>query len=133
MRAQELIDYLIDLGFSVFPDPNFIPSEIKDDLLPALFVFGTGGFSPDDDLPIDNPTFQIIVKGKSYKADPAQMDLTEQLAKQLISHFDKRNNFVIGSSYVYASSPMQSNPIHIGLDEQDRPIYSTNFTFKVRG
>lgn len=130
MRAKELIDFLTAEGFNVFPDPNFIPSEIEESHLPALFVLGTGGFGSDGDLPIDNPTFQVVVKGKSYRMDVGQMDATEHLAKQLIDSLDKRYAYTIGSSHVFMSRAVQSNPIPIGLDENDRPVFSTNFFFK---
>jgi hypothetical protein len=131
MRAKELIDYLSTQGFNVFPDPNFIP-DLNESQLPALFVFGTGGSETDDDLPIEYPTFQVIIKGKSYKTDFTQMDKTEQLAKSLIRLLDKKIRYEIGNNLVYQSKAMQNNPIPIGLDTADRPVFSTNFRFKLQ-
>jgi hypothetical protein len=130
MTAKELINYLTDQGYNVYPDPNFIP-DLEESQLPALFVFGTGGFGSDDTLPIENPTFQVIVKGKSHKTDYTQMDATETLAKQLIIFLEKKNNYMVGNSLIYVSRAMQSNPIPLGLDIHDRPTYSTNFRFKL--
>ncbi len=133
MLAKHLIDYLSNQGFNVFPQPNFIPAEIQESQLPALFVFGTGGYGPDEMLPVTNPTFQVIVKGKNFKNDPMQMTSTEEIAQQVITLFHQKDNYVIGETHVYASQAIQSNPIPIGLDDKDRPVYSTNFLFKVRG
>jgi hypothetical protein len=132
MRAKELIDYLTAGGFNVFPDPNFIPADIPESQLPALFVFGTGGFESHKYLPLERPTFQVIIKGKSYKSNPLNMDLAEQEAKRLIDHLDKETNYLIGTSHVYESIAMQSNPIPLGLDPHDLPMFSTNFRFRVR-
>jgi Bacteriophage minor capsid protein len=131
MTGKELIDYLTAQQFNMFPDPNYIP-DIEESQLPALFVFVSGGGESDQDLPIEYPTFQVIVKGKSYKSDVKQMDLTEQLAKKLIKLLDKKIHYEIVSNYVYESRSMQSNPIPIGLDTYDRPTYSTNFRFKIQ-
>jgi len=131
MRAKELIEYLLSEGYNVYPDPNFIP-DLEESQLPALFVFGTGGGETDRDLPIQYPTFQVIVKGKNYKTDFTEMDSTEQLAKSLINLLDHKLHYTIGSNYIYESRSMQSNPIPIGLDEKDRPMFSTNFRFKLQ-
>jgi hypothetical protein len=131
MRAKELIDYLVLQNYNVFPDANFIP-DLEESQLPTLFVFGSGGSETDPDLPIQYPTFQVIVKGKSYKNDVNQMDLTEQLAKSLITSLDNKLHYKIGSSYIYQSKSAQSNPIPIGLDTFDRPTFSTNFRFKLQ-
>lgn len=131
MRAKEFIDYLTGEGFTVFPDPNYMP-EVEESQLPALFVFGTGGGEPDDELPMEFPTFQVIVKGKSHLADFTQMDKTEQLAKSLIDKMNKVDHRIIGSNLVYYIRPMQSNPIPIGLDTRDRPVYSTNFRLRIQ-
>ncbi|KOP64362.1 hypothetical protein AMS62_03130 [Bacillus sp. FJAT-18019] len=129
MLASDLIAYLTDAGFTVYPDPNFIPAEIPETKLPCLFVFGTGGYSPHEYVPTERPTFQIIVKGKSYKVLPGNMASTESLAKQLIKHLHRQANYTAGSAHIFSSTATQSNPIPLGLDDKDRPMYSTNFMF----
>jgi hypothetical protein len=131
MTGKELIDYLTVEGFNVFPDANFIP-DLDESQLPALFVFGTGGGEADEDLPIQYPTFQVIIKGKNYKSDTSQMNSTENLAKKLINLMDKKGHYQIGKNFIYHSKAMQSNPIPIGLDIHDRPVFSTNFRFKLQ-
>jgi hypothetical protein len=131
MRAKELIDFLIAMGFNVFPDPNFMP-DVEESQLPALFVFGSGGAEPDRELPMEFPTFQIIVKGKNYKADSTQMDKTEMLAKELIRKLQEVDHQLVGSSFVYHIRSNQSNPIPIGLDTLDRPTFSTNFRMRIQ-
>lgn len=129
MLTSDLISYLADAGFSVYPDPNFIPAELPETKLPCLFVFGTGGYAPHEYVPTERPTFQVIVKGKSYKTSPANMAGAESLAKQLISHLHRRNNYNVGNSHVFSSTAIQSSPIPLGVDDKDRPMYSSNFMF----
>lgn len=128
MLANDLITYLAVAGYTVYPDPNFIPADLLEAKLPCLFVFGSGGYAPHDYVPTERPTFQVIVKGKSYKTLPANMAATEMLANQLKKLLHRRPNYNAGSTYVYSSVAIQE-PIYLGLDEKDRPMYSINFMF----
>lgn len=131
MSESEFITYLTSLGFNVYPDANHMP-DVDEKRLPAMFVFATGGFSSDPDIPIRYPAFQIIVKGKNFKTDPTQMAKTQELAMQLINALDQKNNYVIGNNTIYYSRSQQSSPLPIGLDLYDRPVFSTNFNFKLQ-
>lgn len=133
MLSEDLISFLALSGFSVYPDEGFIPPDLPDSKLPALFVSGTGGYAPHDYIPRDNPTYQVIIKGKSYKVNPANKAAAEAEAKRLINFLHRRSNYTAGTAYVWSSRAVQSNPISLGLDEQDRPMYSTNFIFQTRG
>ncbi|MEK3882425.1 minor capsid protein [Paenibacillus sp. PL2-23] len=133
MLSEDLISFLAFSGFNTFPDEGFIPADIPDEKLPAFFVFSTGGFSPHDYIPRESPTFQVIVKGKSYKTYPAHKAVAEAQAKRLIDFLHRKNNYTAGTAYIWSSQAVQSNPIPLGLDDNDRPMYSTNFVFQVRG
>ncbi|MGV2806131.1 hypothetical protein GNF85_21460, partial [Clostridium perfringens] len=108
------------------------PAELPESKLPCLFVFGTGGYAPHAYVPPERPTFQVIIKGKSYKAMPGNMAGAEALAKRLIKHLHRRTNYNTGTVYVLSSTANQSSPIPLGLDDKDRPMYSTNFVFYVK-
>ncbi|MBB6689908.1 hypothetical protein H7B90_00690 [Cohnella xylanilytica] len=129
MLATELIQYLTAAGYSVYPDPNFIPADLPEAKLPCLFVMGTGGYEPHAYVPTERPTFQVIVKGKSYKTIPDNMAATEALAKGLIKHLHRRVNYGVGETHVFSSIAIQSSPIPLGLDDKDHPMFSTNFMF----
>ncbi|NMH68614.1 hypothetical protein HF072_07445 [Bacillus sp. RO3] len=131
MRAKEFIDHLSSFGYSVFPDANIMP-ELEVTRGPTLFVMGSASSSAERDLPIEYPSFQVIVKGENYKNDVHQMDKTEQLAKQVINDISTEIKEVIGQNIVYYIRANQSNPIPIGLDDQYRPVFSTNFSLKVQ-
>ena len=133
MLAIDLINHLTAAGYNVYPDPNFIPADLPETKLPCLFVFGTGGYAPHEYVPTERPTFQVIVKGKSYKALPANMAAAESLAKQLINQLHRCPNYTVGTTHVFSSTASQPNPIPLGIDEKDRPMFSTNFTFFVKG
>ena len=126
--ANDLITYLTASGFTVYPDANFIPADLSEAKLPCLFVMDSGGYAPHDYVPTERPTFQVILKGKSYKALPANMATTEALAKQLVKQLHRKPNYTVGSTHVFSSKAMQQ-PIYLGLDDKDRPMYSTNFLF----
>lgn len=131
MLADDLIKFLTGVGLNVYPDPNFIPADLPETKLPCLFVFGSGGFAPHDYVPTERPTFQVFVKGKSYKTLPANMEATEKFAKSLVKLLHKKPNYMIGQTHVFSSKAMQP-PIPLGLDDKDRPMYSINFMFYVK-
>lgn len=131
MQSNDLIQYLTAEGYTVYPDANFIPADIPENKLPCLFVMDTGGFAPHDYVPTERPTWQIIVKGRSYKTNPLNMAETEAIANQLKALFHRKSNYKIGSTHVFSSLAMQQ-PIYLGLDDSDRPMYSVNFVFYTR-
>ncbi|WP_392454809.1 minor capsid protein [Chryseomicrobium aureum] len=132
MQTEELIEHLITLGYSVYPEPNFIPDIEEDTKFPCLFVIANGGGATDEYLPIRFPSFQIVVKGKNAKTTPNQFVDTEALAQGLIDFFDQKTNFIIGTNTIYYCRSQSSMPIPIGLDLRDRPTYSLNFNFKLQ-
>ncbi|MNN84742.1 hypothetical protein D3C81_2019400 [compost metagenome] len=91
-------------------------------------MFGSGGYAPHDYVPTERPTFQIIVKGKSYKTLPMNMTATEELAKWLVKLLHRKSNYEVDQTHVFSSKAMQP-PIYLGLDDKDRPMYSVNFMF----
>lgn len=131
MQSNDLIQYLTTEGFTVYPDANFIPAELPESKHPCLFVMDSGGFAPHMYVPTERPTWQIIVKGKSYKTNPLNMAATETIANQLKDLLHRKVNYMIGSTRVFSSLAMQQ-PIYLGLDDADRPMYSINIVFYVR-
>ncbi|QWU17393.1 hypothetical protein SAMN04487895_104221 [Paenibacillus sophorae] len=128
MLASDLISFLSASGYTVYPDANFIPADIPDAKLPCLFVQDSGGYAPGEFVPTERPTYQIIVKGKSYKTNPANMAAAEVVAKGLVKRLHRLANYQAGSTHVFSSTAAQQ-PIYLGLDAMDRPMYSTNFIF----
>lgn len=128
MLSNDFIDYLTASGFTVYPDADFIPADLPENRLPCLFVMDSGGYAPHNYVPTEKPTWQVIIKGKSYKANPINKAATEELAKQLVKLLHRKANYAVGNTHVFSSLSMQQ-PIYIGLDDKDRPMYSTNFMF----
>ncbi|MFF2910009.1 minor capsid protein [Paenibacillus sp. NPDC057934] len=131
MVANDLIAYLTASGYTVYPDANFLPADLPETKLPCLFVFGTGGYAPHGYVPTERPTFQVIVKGKSYKTLPTNMAATERLANEIKKKLHRRANYLAGSADVFSSTAAQP-PIYLGLDDNNRPMYSINFIFYTR-
>ncbi|XKH51316.1 minor capsid protein [Chryseomicrobium palamuruense] len=132
MSTKELIEFLTSLGYSVYPTPNFVPDLDNEFLFPCLFIVSNGGGSTDVDLPIQYPSFQIIVKGKNALIDPLQFEKTENVGQNLINLLDQKENFRIGNNTVYYCRSQMSSPISIGMDLKNRPTYTLNFDFKLQ-
>ncbi|QNK54564.1 minor capsid protein [Paenibacillus sp. PAMC21692] len=97
---------------------NEFPSSAGDN---AAYVRIFGGYAPSQWLPTRRPSFQIIVRNKSGPA-------AESKAYELYDAFHRRASYVIGTQRIVASFADQSAPLYLGLDENNRPTYSVNFT-----
>lgn len=132
MQTKELIEYLTSLGYSVYPTPNHVPDLDNEFLFPCLFVIANGGGSTDIELPIQYPSYQVILKGKNALIDPLQFELTEVVGQTLIDLLDQKENFRIGKNTVYYCRSQTSSPIPIGMDLKNRPTYTINLDFKLQ-
>ena len=132
MQTTELIEYLTSAGYSVYPTPNHVPDLENEFLFPCFFVISNGGGSSDVDLPIQFPSYQLVLKGKNALLDPEQFEMTELIGQQLIDWLDQKHNFRIGNNTVYHCRSQTSSPIPIGMDLKNRPTYTLNFNFKLQ-
>lgn len=122
---EEIANYLVNLGMGTMGSNIFLghlpPSPDN-----AITVLDTGGVEPDRELPIDNPTFQVIVRNTDYETGYNNL-----LAIKEALH--KKANWQIyenGKYYYYIFA--LSNGGHIGRDDNGRDEFSINFIGKVR-
>ncbi len=122
---EEIANYLVNLGMGTMGSSIFLghlpPSPDN-----AITVLDTGGVEPDRELPIDNPTFQVIVRNTDYETGYNNL-----LAIKEALH--KKANWQIyenGKYYYYIFA--LSNGGHIGRDDNGRDEFSINFIGKVR-
>lgn len=88
----------------------------------------TGGIEPDRDIPIEQPTVQVMVRNKAY---PDGLDKAKAIYDAL---HRKGDDLVLeaGGVDVMTCFAMQE-PFHLGLDENSRHLFVVNFVFKLRG
>lgn len=89
-------------------------------------VYNTGGFEPDRYLPTEEPTFQVLVRNKSYQTGATLAQTIFELLNRVANQ-----QLVDGGIYFYYIFGMQS-PAHIGRDERGRHEFSINFVCKIR-
>lgn len=87
----------------------------------------TGGFPVSQWTGKRQPSFQIRVRG-----EPNDTAETETRAYAIHGSLTNLRNVKIGNDSVVIIRAMTSEPLHIGDDENDRPIYSMNFDCVVR-
>jgi len=97
---------------------NEFPATAADD---AAYVRIFGGFAPSQWTNKRRPSFQVVVRGKNGPA-------VEAKAWAIYKAFNGRTNYVIGTQKISSSFADQSAPLYIGLDANNRPMYSVNFT-----
>jgi hypothetical protein len=124
--ALEIAQYIEEqeygtLGTDLFVDT--LPDVSRD----VIAVFNTGGSTPDIDLPIGSPNFEVLIRGESAGTIYGKLStIVEDL------HQTYNEVLVTGGNHYY--SILLSGEINtLGRDDKGRMEYSANFNCKVRG
>lgn len=121
MRILELITFINSRVNDVYY-PNSFPVSAAD---ACVAVRLTGGFPTDQWTGKKQPSFQVLVRDNH----PAK---AEDRAYAIHAALTNLREVAIGSDSVVVIRSNNSVPIHIGDDENNRPIYSMNFDCVVR-
>ncbi|MFD1444266.1 minor capsid protein [Thermoactinomyces vulgaris] len=81
------------------------------------------GQPADSWLGTRRPDFQILVRG-----EPLDFEFTEQKANEIFDVLTNARHVKVGEEQIVQIFASSSAPFFIGLDENERPIYSMNFT-----
>jgi hypothetical protein len=123
MKIQDLITYIESLvNYTYYP--YTFPKTANDEV--ATVNIGAGP-PTDEDTGVWFPTFQILVRGA-----PRDFDSTESKALEIFDAIKNKKNQRIGDASVVIIRPSGSAPFFIGLDENERPIFSINFNTVIR-
>ncbi len=125
MKIQELISFIRGRVPGTYYPNSFPKSNLAPNDCSAVKL--TGGFPTSQWTGKKQPSFQIRVRGDTN--DTAE---TEERAYKIHEALMNLTNVKIGSSSVVIIRAMNSVPLPIGVDENDRPIYSMNFDCVVR-
>jgi hypothetical protein len=121
VRILELISFINGRVPDVYY-PNRFPTTASDS---CVAVRLTGGFPTDQWTGKKQPSFQILVRGTKTSE-------VEERAYHIHDSLTNLRNVKIGDDPVVVIRSNNSVPIHIGEDENNRPIYSMNFDCVVR-
>jgi Bacteriophage minor capsid protein len=123
MKIQDVITYiesLVDYTYYPFSFPRTSNDGV------ASVKVGAGP-PKDEDTGVSFPTIQILVRGR-----PRDYDSAESKAHELFNALANKKETRIGDASVVVIRPNGSSPIFIGLDENERPIFSINFNTVIR-
>ncbi|WP_404351676.1 minor capsid protein [Sutcliffiella horikoshii] len=123
MRILELITFIRERVESVYY-PNSFPTTSRDD---CVMVRLTSGFPTSQWTGKSQPSFQIQVRDARHKTGDC-----EAKAYEIHKALTNLREVTIGESSVVLIRSMNSVPVYIGNDDQERPIYSMNFDCVVR-
>lgn len=87
----------------------------------CVAIFETGGPAPNKDLPLNKPTFQVIVRNASYATGRDKLE-----AIRTALHRKSNLSLVSGQTFAYYILA-QSEGGHIGRDANGRDEFSMNF------
>ena len=114
MHSIDLLSYVsenIPFTYYVNSFPATAPAECG-------VVRITGGSSPGK--AITRPSFQVLIRA-------SHPSLAEAKAWEVYEFFSQKRNFDVGMTHVIFCNAAQSTPLYIGVDDNGRTIYSTNF------
>ena len=123
--ALEVAEYLEDSGIGTV-NTNIFVDRLPDNTNNVISVFTTGGSTPDIDLPIPYPSFEVLVRNISAQTG---YEIAESIADLL--HRTYNSTLLSGGNYYY-SILLQGEVNLLGRDEKDRIEYSVNFRCRVR-
>jgi hypothetical protein len=123
VKTLELINFIKARVPGVYY-PNRFPNDAPDEVVSVKL---TGGFPTDQWTGKKQPSFQVMVRGV-VKGEGA----CEAKAYDIHSALTNLREITIGTDSVVIIRAMNSVPLFIGYDENDRPIYSMNFDCVVR-
>ncbi len=124
---DDVIEYIEDAGVATFGTDMFAgsyPSTAPDG---CILVKASGGWAPSKEVPIRNPTIQVL--SRSLYSPEAETKLWE--VHNLFHGETAKHNYEIGDFYVMVSHAMQE-PGDIGPDQLGRAEWSVNFMFKIK-
>lgn len=122
---SDIASYLAENGIGSIGNTIF-KSRLPDIPDNCISIYETGGLAPDRYLPTADPTFQIIVRNKTYSAGKSKMDDIVDLLHQ------KTNSTLVTGGFYFYYIFLMGEPAHIGVDKKDRDEFSANFVCKVR-
>jgi hypothetical protein len=123
VRILELITFIKTRVNGVY-FPNSFPISAPD---ACAVVKLTGGFPPSQWTGKKQPSFQILVRGNTKDTSEC-----EARAYAIYDSLINLRDVVVGDDSIVVIRAMNSVPLFIGNDENNRPIYSMNFDCVVR-
>lgn len=125
MKIQELIAFIRSLVPGTYFPNSFPISDKAPDKCSAVKL--TGGFPTSQWTGKKQPSFQIRVRGEAQ----GQAEVEER-AYEIHEALTNLKNVKISNNSIVIIRAMTPVPIHIGEDENNRPIYSMNFDTVIR-
>lgn len=124
--ALEVAQFIEEEGHATVGENLFVDA-LPDVEEEAIAVFTTGGTTPDIDLPVPSPNFEILIRGESASSCFTKIE-------SIISALHQTYNQTLVTDGNYYYSILLNGEINsLGRDEKGRIEYSANFRCKVRG
>ena len=131
LLLDEIAKYLHDGNELVFDEEGILGNIFIATIptVPEVVValYPTGGGSPEGDLPYLTPSVQIYVRGTK---DPRiGMSMAQDIYNKLQGFHHER--FIENGTWILSCKALQSFPIHIGIDGNERHEYTLNFVLEI--
>ena len=123
--SSNIADYLQAQGVGTVATDIFI-GYMADTPNSCIAIIESGGTEPDPYLPLQEPTFQVLIRNTDFEAGQAKLLAVRNALHQLTA-----TTLVVGGYYFYYILAISEGG-HIGRDESQRDMFSINFRVKLR-
>lgn len=125
--ATDVINYLVARGIATQQGLDVFRGYLPDDVASTAFaVIETGGMDADVDLPLKDPTFQVLIRSETYDAGKNKLDSIRDALHQFRGQVLGTGTIFFHFIYALAEGG------YIGRDERGRDMFSINFHAKTR-
>lgn len=94
----------------------------------AIGIFSTGGYEASGTHGYDRPVTQVRIRGEKHGVTGALAKARAVYAALQGLH----STTLPDGTYVVSCKGLQSGPVSIGFDDNDRPEYTINFVWETR-
>ena len=126
--SEDLAAYLVenDIAEAIGTDIFICHLPDNDSGIDAILIDETGGI-PDPELPVENPTRQILVRNSDHATAKSKIYAIYNLLNRANDSLVLKEG---GVDVMYIEALQM--PTSLGLDNNERSVYSVNFMFKLR-
>lgn len=94
----------------------------------CVVLYDTGGQNPYQEVPVDRPSIQVLCRSKSDKGGRLRV---KNQSQEIFDLLNRKLELTIGTKDVMFARAV-SSPQCLGVNDQGRWEYVTNFIFQIR-
>lgn len=122
---QNVANYISENIVELRQGVNFFIGNMPENAKTAVCIYHTGGQPPEQEVPVDYPTFQFLIRSNKYAE-------AERISNALYRLLNRDMNFLIDDIPVMYTRAIALPQSLGGVDDKNRFTFSLNIQMKVK-